>query len=1130
MDLSTITNAPTEGAFAGLQTQTRAPFVKDVDFSDHQDIGAAVSAHYQNETLLGAAFDQATHPRGEFTDQGFNQFAFYNANQKDFGDLDYWVRQGHFDNVTSKDEFLYRAAQIRREMERKDAIANGGALGTILGVGASFLDISSVVPVVGMASKAKAATMAANMLLQSTAQEALLHQMQETRTISESMLNIGAATVIGGGLGLFGGIFAKGHPLNPENPLNPLRLENDVPLAASLPGHGASLSAAAANETVDFAEGQGLGLLDWLGRKIKSPVALTKSLQDGEARAILNDTVSLGLRRADGRPVDPSAEDLYLIKYEGEYKTVAEKLNETYKALQGDLGQSAAGTAVRRELEAIGVTRNAVTEKEWNDALFEKLNNPSFVHANPTVEGRLGEVQGTVRSFLDRMSAEAERVGLLEPGQKIENYVPQRWRSDKIAANPDAFESALLRLYERQTKQGPTDEWLKANYGIDRKGFEALEATPKAAPSGSPALPSKKDILEDWHYEGDATKLRAAERSAEATAADLKEARVRYVAESRELRKTENALRRAELKEVQSKGRALEADLATERERLKLARDEERAFTEAASAARERTATRQTAFYDIKPAATNEVAGLERALAGKPETFKGPKEPPRTTSEAEQAARAQELGIARQKQEAKVNALEQRLERLQEHEAYLSQKADELRARRETLAQTRKATNLEARKASKDARRAAARLSAAETKLSYPDFVKETRRALLDRTQVPYGFLYDKVGDSGRTKVRAIKLDAEARAELAQRGMLETDVSQLLHTYTRDMGGRMALVEKFGSQDLEEQLARVSDNYSRLIADAQARGDTKAAKALVAEQRHAGDLITAMRDRVLGRHSMPEDPSSAVAYLGRMARWINFDRFMGGTMLSALPDIATMSLQNGMGRHLMTGFGQPIARLAKGMKDREVAAIIFGSENSLLFSRSARNMEMDELLARRGMGEGWTRAVTAGLEGGAKWAGEKMMILNGNAWWNSRNKFIAGQIQMQNILRDAKAVAAGQALQAARVTEYARFGVDMDHLKGIAAQMEKHGAPMGGEGERKLVDPNTAAWTDPDARLRLLTLLRRAVDEAVISPSMADTPAFMSSQAGRILFQFQSFGHAAINKYARSAIRPSTAA
>jgi len=40
----------------GIQTQQRAPYVQDVDWSDHTaDIGDLVQAHFINENTIGAA-------------------------------------------------------------------------------------------------------------------------------------------------------------------------------------------------------------------------------------------------------------------------------------------------------------------------------------------------------------------------------------------------------------------------------------------------------------------------------------------------------------------------------------------------------------------------------------------------------------------------------------------------------------------------------------------------------------------------------------------------------------------------------------------------------------------------------------------------------------------------------------------------------------------------------------------------------------------------------------------------------------------------------------------------------------------------------------------------------------------
>lgn len=1190
-------------ATRGYQSQVRAPMVRDVDFTDHTSDPADVAkAYWMNETIVGAAVDHLAETKAKIgaRDPSFNQYAYYGDNKADYQDLDYFVTNGYFDSTRSPEEFQARADSIRRENSRKDVMANGGFIGHALGMGLSFLDVSTLVPFVGEAQKAKMLSTVGRTALMMGAltggQEAVLGQLESTRTMADALENVGIGTALGGGLGLFVHTMTPKHVLAPDNPRNPLI--TSVPLDE---GQKLSYSLSAAEtppeaKGIEFADKTGLGFVDWLGYKLRVPGIVTKRIVDDESRQVMNRIADAGIATKGNEALIPtrdSAEDI-LNQYENRYRVVSDRINQAFVGLNAAKGSGAFSTAIKRDTSFLGI-EPPVSEKAWNDALAYRLNFDGYKTGDAKIDSALDSVVPTIREFQEAFHADGVQHGKFQPGQKIEDYLTQRYISHAIAENPDKFEAVLYKLRERQNAAGPDEDWLKENYGITRDQYEKLDDVQRTTGDANkpgpafdtgndhgptearnPGIPSKKDILEDWNYEGDQAKLRGADRDAEAAKVELVKQLAQFQTESRMYRKTETATRRIELKEAVAEVRAHEATLATEREKLEQMKLEERSVVEAATAAREKTLARQQQPIDVhQDAGADLLKGIENAkgeldrakgrmdtaldkesknpdvrpdfensgefahrdqriaqaqkklddlqerLAGGVDARKAPDDV-RTPDVAAQAARAQEVGIARQKQEAKVSRMEGRLEKLRERLQEINTKADELRAARKRLAEVRENSRLALRKAEKDAQRSKARASALEKRGTFGDWVKETRGALIDRRKTPFGYLEDTVPETGRVKRRGIRLDREAYEELVQHKMIETDVGKLIYGYTRDMGGRLALRRKFGSEDLATEIKMVQENYNKRVADAKASGNDNLARQMAEEAKAAVSNVEVLRDRVLGRYGMPDDPSSALLYMGRMARMVNYLRFMGRVMISALADLATISLSHGLGRHLGTGFGRDIAKFAKNMKDREVQSLIFAAENGLLFSRHAKNLAMDELMYSRGIGTGLARTVTAGLEGGLRWATDRMALLNGMAWWNSRHKFIAGQVQLQNIINDAKIVSKGGKLPNHRMVEYARFGFSEDDLKGVGAMLSKHGEVH----ENGLIDPNGGAWLDePGGQLlhnRMLTLLKRAGDEAVVTPTMTDTPAFMSKEAGKLLFQFQSFGFAAVNKYARN--------
>lgn len=1033
---------------------------------------------------------------------------------------------------------------------------------------------------------ARGAVFAANAAAGTATQEAILHSTQHTRTPVDSLLNIGLTLPVGFGMGVMAHALVNGHALHPDNPANPLRLENAVPIeghvsttgAAAVPRELTQFAEGTGLGAIDRM-GYWLRIPTMVARRTVSDEARTvmNDLVHMGAPTKANEA---------GVAAHMSAEDILDAEFMPKLHVIGDKINAAFVAMNREAGASSEfAINARRDLAAITGNRvdNIVPEKAWNDALFRRLAiDENYKSGNALIDKYLDQVVPEVDRWRNEMADRLIAAGMITPDQRRANYLTQRWVSRRIAEDPQRWEAILLRQFSK----APDEAWLKESFGIARAEFEKLpdvvdssaakrtlnaDGTEKA-----PAL-SKRDILSVWNDEADVRRLITVEREAEAAAEDLKRAKYEFGATARAYRKLERNVHEVELAEATATVRTAEAERAT----LALQRQQAQAESETiqrsidAHIANENARVRQyiehgpdvgasqldeferslkaherakgavddflkneAAKPDVRPDITNsgafekvasrEAQGADKRAAADKAAFETPHTAPKapTPEPNFNIGKAQGRLLEANRKLAEIDRnlakAEERLARLVEKRDAITAKADELRALRKEAVERRKALGATLQASQRSLEAATKLRVAAESKQPLAEWLTETRRALTDHTRGPSMFLFGEAGESGRVKHRAINMTPDTAEEMIRRGFLETDVTRLLYGYTRDVGSRLALAEKFGDVDMVAQKARIAADFDQRISDAGAKGDAKAATKLADERRVVLDTVDLLRDRVLGRADIPADPESALVYMGRVARLANFLRYMGRVIVSAIPDLAAISLNHGFGAHLRTFLGNDIAKYVKGMKDREVQALIFAGENALLFSRYAKNMDIADLALSRGFGTGATRKISAAIEGGLRWGSERMAFLNGMAWWNSRHKFVTGQVMMQNILADAEAVTAGRALAPHRVTEYARFGFTMDDLKQVAAMIQKHGE----RNEYGLIDPNGGAWLkEPggyEAHRRLMVLLKRATDEAVPTLGIGDLPAFMSSQAGKVLAQFQSFGFAIVNKYVRN--------
>ena len=210
------------------------------DFREKPSLSRTLGAWWQQETIVGdfVSFLQekplslaGTH------DPDFNPYGHYWNNREKFRDMDKFIDEGYFDDVYSSEQFISKAESIRREMQRKRIIEQGGVLESILGMGVSLLDPSTFIPVVGLATKARASMTGLKTAGQVAAvvggEEFIHHQQQKARTQFETVMAIGLSTPVAFGLGWMGSKMSRrgsiSHPDNPHNPLHEKNLGPDEP-------------------------------------------------------------------------------------------------------------------------------------------------------------------------------------------------------------------------------------------------------------------------------------------------------------------------------------------------------------------------------------------------------------------------------------------------------------------------------------------------------------------------------------------------------------------------------------------------------------------------------------------------------------------------------------------------------------------------------------------------------------------------------------------------------------------------------------------------------------------------------------------------------------------------------------
>jgi hypothetical protein len=232
------------------------------DVPDGPGFFATAYETWMHETWIGNSIrygimpDDKTPWEYDYNDPTFNVFKHYLDNKKEFDDMDLHVKNGLFDDVVTEAQFQDRVGRLRKEMESKQAMADGNGLGLLVGGVLSFADVSTLIPGVNVAKKLQTAGKVGSYLAKgaktrpgkyalagayySAVQEAGLHTMQDLRTAQESGYNIAGGAVLGGTLG---GAMVAASPksfLHPKNPNYVLR--DDSKLMMGIRAAGKSMS------------------------------------------------------------------------------------------------------------------------------------------------------------------------------------------------------------------------------------------------------------------------------------------------------------------------------------------------------------------------------------------------------------------------------------------------------------------------------------------------------------------------------------------------------------------------------------------------------------------------------------------------------------------------------------------------------------------------------------------------------------------------------------------------------------------------------------------------------------------------------------------------------------------------
>lgn len=324
---------------------------------------------------------------------------------------------------------------------------------------------------------------------------------------------------------------------------------------------------------------------------------------------------------------------------------------------------------------------------------------------------------------------------------------------------------------------------------------------------------------------------------------------------------------------------------------------------------------------------------------------------------------------------------------------------------------------------------------------------------------------------------------------------LENDIELLLRNYTRTMGPDVELSRTYGSVNLEDQIETINTEFQAL-----AEGKTpKERTALDKQRKSVVKDVEAMVEVLSNRHLSGTDPTTWAARVGRSFRDVNYLSKLGGMTVSAIPDIASIMLVNGVGRSFRGLFDLIKAPAQFRMSMKSARELGVGLD-MVLNSRATAIADIDDVFARN-----------TKFERGLKKTSNVFSKVALMAPWNAALKQFSAVVTQSRLLEGAMSSASGK-LSKANTARLTSSGIDSAMAKRIAQQFEKYGEA----GDLKL--PQTHLWDDPDAAQTFNAAVLRDVDRAIVTPGAGEKPVWLNSEAGKMVSQFKSFALSAHHK------------
>lgn len=388
-----------------------------------------------------------------------------------------------------------------------------------------------------------------------------------------------------------------------------------------------------------------------------------------------------------------------------------------------------------------------------------------------------------------------------------------------------------------------------------------------------------------------------------------------------------------------------------------------------------------------------------------------------------------------------------------------------------------------------EAKKADARYDS-ETGLADDDYYQDIADRISQRISVNHSLPYDwKIGEgSSGGKVNGVEKAGVFKERVFNipdnlvEEFLENDIEMLANSYARSTAIDIEMMRRYGTTSLDGFKTEIANDYTALQVKAKNEAErVKLGKQSARDQ----DRLQAMYDRIRGVYNIP-DPDNPWVRAGRVARNLNYMRFMGGVVAASIPDVARIFMAEGFGRTFSKGLIPLVSNLrAFKMSAKEARQYGVGAE-LLLQGRSKVISDIDDYVTPSTRFERGVQSMT-----------DKFGRINLMDYWTTSVKQLHA-VTMQNSIID-------DLLKGIIDPRLKRLGITDADAQLMGEQLRKHADKSEG-----VWLSNARNWDDPDLERKWGAMIAKESRRVIVEPG-EEKPLFMSSELGKTIFQFKSF-------------------